>query len=141
MKLTNVRCKWAKLSKPDEMSGSWTIDLCVAAPQMAELEAHGFTSFKEVDGEFFVTAKRKPITSKGTAIDPPRVVDLNKRPFTGQIGNGSTVNAIVSVYDWKFKGKTGKGLWLEAVQVVDVKEYAGREDFDAVDVPVSDEAF
>jgi len=32
-------------------------------------------------------------------------------------------------YDWNYKGKTGTGLDLQAVQVVDLIEYQPREDF------------
>jgi hypothetical protein len=32
-------------------------------------------------------------------------------------------------YDWNYKGKTGKGLDLQAVQVLDLVEYTPNEDF------------
>ena len=36
---------------------------------------------------------------------------------------------IVDFYDWEFNKKSGRGAWLNAVQVVDWKEYVGSEDF------------
>ena len=35
-------------------------------------------------------------------------------------------------YDWNYKGKTGKGLDLQAVQVKNLVEYTPKEDFDIV---------
>jgi len=36
-------------------------------------------------------------------------------------------------YDWNYKGKTGKGLDLQAVQVKDLVEYVPKEDFEVLD--------
>lgn len=137
MILKNAKVKWAKLIKPDEMSGKWSINLYLTAEQIAELVKEGIEPKTDKDGVPFVQASRKPQSNKGATIAPPRVVDMNRKPFTGAIGNGSVCNVIVSIYDWKFAGKVGKGVWLEAVQVVDLKEYAGSEDFD--DVPAGAE--
>lgn len=130
MILKNCKVKWAKLIKPDEMSGKWSINLYVTSEQLAELKAQGIEPKVDKDGVPFVQAARKPKSNKGTEIDPPRVVDADRKPFAKNIGNGSVCNVIVSIYDWTFQKKEGKGVWLEAVQVVELKEYEGREDFD-----------
>jgi hypothetical protein len=36
-------------------------------------------------------------------------------------------------YDWNYKGKTGKGLDLQAVQVKDLVEYVPKEDFEVLE--------
>lgn len=129
MILKNVKVKWAKLIKPDEMSGKWSIDMYLTAEQLAEVQAEGIEPRIDKEGVPCITAARKPKSNKGTEIQPPRVVDIGRQPFKGAIGNGSLCNVIVSFYDWTFQKKTGRGVWLEAVQVVDLKEHVGREDF------------
>ncbi len=130
MILKNAKVKWAKLIKADEMSGKWSINLYLSSEQMEAVRKEGIEPKIDKDGVPFIQATRKPKSSKGTEIDPPRVVDIDRKPFTKNIGNGSTCNVIVSFYDWTFNKKEGKGVWLEAVQVVDLKEYTGTEDFD-----------
>lgn len=132
MILKNAKVKWAKLIHPDEMSGKWSIDLYLTPEQLAAVKAEGIEPKLDNEGVPCITAGRKPKSAKGTDIPPPRVVDINRQHFKGAIGNGSVCNVIVSFYDWKFAGKTGRGTWLEAVQVIDLKEYTGREDFDGV---------
>lgn len=132
MILNNAKVKWAKLIQPDEMSGKWSIDLYLTAEQLEAVKAEGIEPKTDKEGTPFIYAARKPKSNKGTEIPPPRVVDMERKPFKGAIGNGSVCNVIVSFYDWTFQKKTGRGVWLEAVQVVDLKEYAGREDFDGV---------
>lgn len=130
MILKNAKVKWAKLIKPDEMSGKWSINLYLSAEQIEAVKKEGINPKEDKDGIPFVQATRKPKSSKGADIEPPRVVDAERKPFTKNIGNGSICNVIVSFYDWEFNKKTGRGVWLEAVQVVDLKDYAGSEDFD-----------
>lgn len=130
MILKNCKVKWAKLVKPDEMSGKWSINLYLTAEQLSNLKAEGIEPKIDKDDVPFVQATRKTKSTKGNEFDPPRVVDVSRKPFTKNIGNGSVCNVIVSIYDWEFNKKKGKGLWLEAVQVVDLKEHAGTEDFD-----------
>lgn len=136
MILKNCKVKWAKLIKPDEMSGKWSINLYMTAEQLEEVQANGIEPKTDKEGVPFIYAARKPKSAKGAEISPPRVVDANRQPFKGMIGNGSVCNVIVSFYDWTFNKQTGKGVWLEAVQVIDLKEHAGGEDFD---VPVGAE--
>lgn len=130
MILKNCKVKWAKLIKPDEMSGKWSIRVYLNAEQIAAVSQEGITTKSDDDGHQFITPSRKPVSTKGATIAPPRVVDIDRKPFTGAIGNGSICNVIVSFYDWKFGKETGRGAWLEAVQVVELKEYVGKEDFD-----------
>lgn len=130
MILKNAKVKWAKLIKPDEMSGKWSINLYLTNEQLESLKAERIEAKVDKDGVPFIQATRKPKSSKGADIEPPRVVDIERKPFTKSIGNGSICNVIVSFYDWEFNKKEGRAVWLEAVQVVDLKDYAGSEDFD-----------
>ena len=56
-------------------------------------------------------------------------MDAEKKPIEKIIGNGSKVKVMYKSYDWNFKGKKGKGLDLQAVQVLDLVEYTPKEGF------------
>ena len=56
-------------------------------------------------------------------------MDAEKKPIDKIVGNGSKVKVMYKSYDWNFKGKKGKGLDLQAVQVLDLVEYTPDEDF------------
>ena len=47
------------------------------------------------------------------------------------VGNGSKVKVLYKPFDWKFAGKSGTSLDLQAVQVIDLVPYG--EDFDVSD--------
>lgn len=74
--------------------------------------------------------KNRGLFFKPKSTQKPRVVDFSKKPMTDEeiktIGNGSTVNVIINAWG---KGKN-KGAILEAVQVVNLVPYSGREDFE-----------
>lgn len=133
----SARVKWAKVFEPDGTfpPARWSINIYPSGEQRAELLKLGiqFREDEKEGGQFF-TAKRNVETNKGKKLDPPRVVDAQKRPFTEAIGNGSVCNVIVNVYEWTFGKKTGMGAWLEAVQVLDHVAYATGErvDFEPV---------
>ena len=51
-----------------------------------------------------------------------------KRPLEGVlIGNGSNVNVLYRMYDWKWGGNSGKSAELQAIQVVDLVPYVDKE--------------
>lgn len=75
---------------------------------------------------------RKVLNKDGTAKDPIRVVDANKRPLTPEqlrkVGNGSVANLIIfqGPYDNEFgKGTTNS---LTAIQITHLEEYEGSMD-------------
>jgi len=131
MILYNCEVKWARLTAPDQMSGKWSIRIYLSPEQADALRAERLELKADEDKRVFINASRKPVTSKGKKVEPPRVVGMDKKPFEKEIGNGSICNIIADPYDWTFGNKTGRGLWLNAVQVVTWKEYVGHEDFDA----------
>ena len=73
--------------------------------------------------------KRKVQKANGDKNTQPTLVDAGKKPLDKIVGNGSKVKVMYRPYDWNFKGKKGKGLDLQAVQVVDLIEYTPKEDF------------
>jgi hypothetical protein len=133
-----AKVKWAKVYEPDGTfpPARWSVNVYPSEVDKAALLKLGiqFRTDDKDGGQFFV-AKRNVETNAGKKMDPPRVVDAAKRPFTEPIGNGSTCNVIVNVYPWTFGKKTGMGAWLEAVQVVEHIPYASTERVDFDEVP------
>lgn len=133
----SARVKWAKVFEPDGTfpPARWSVNVYPSAEDRDGLLKLGI-QFRgdEKDGGQFFTAKRNVETNKGKKMDPPRVVDAQKRPFAEAIGNGSVCNVIVNVYPWTFGKKSGMGAWLEAVQVLEHVPYASGErvDFEPV---------
>lgn len=109
---------WAFTNKPSDMSGSYQVDLCNLSPAAVDaLEEVGIAARRREDKPekgFFVTAKSKyPIT----------VLDKDGDPITDQVGNGSKGIGVVSVYEWKYKNKSGKSLSIGKLIVTDLKVY------------------
>lgn len=139
MKLNNCKVKWAHVHEPNNSfpPPTWSINIYLSGEQLNEVKAEGLP-FKTDEEGAYIVAKRKTKTVEGKDIPAPRVVDMNKQPFNKEIGNGSVCNVIFDVYEWEYMKRKGKSAWLNAVQVVDWKEYLGKEDFDGTsEVPGS----
>jgi hypothetical protein len=129
---------WASLSRPNEkFEPMWRIDLALDDDTAAQFAKEGFTLGETtIDGETIkniVKFKRKVSKNNGDKNQPPMVVDGAKKPLDKIVGNGSKVVVMYKAYDWNYKGKTGKGLDLQAVQVKDLVEYTPKEDFDIIE--------
>jgi len=129
---------WASLSRPNEkFEPMWRIDLALDDDTAAQFAKEGFTLGETtIDGETIkniVKFKRKVSKNNGDKNQPPMVVDGAKKPLDKIVGNGSKVVVMYKAYDWNYKGKTGKGLDLQAVQVKDLIEYTPKEDFDIIE--------
>ena len=128
---------WASLTRPNEkFEPMWRIDLAVDDNTAADLAKEGITLGETViDGNTIknvVKFKRKVSKANGDKNQPPSLVDGQKQPLDKIVGNGSKVVVMYKSYDWNYKGKTGKGLDLQAVQVKNLVEYTPKEDFDIV---------
>ena len=129
---------WASLTRPNEkFEPMWRIDLAVDDNTAEDLAKEGITLGETViDGNTIknvVKFKRKVSKANGDKNQPPSLVDGQKQPLDKIVGNGSKVVVMYKSYDWNYKGKTGKGLDLQAVQVKNLVEYTPKEDFDIVD--------
>lgn len=111
---------WAHLSKPNEMSGKYQLDVCNLTREA--VEACRAAGLEVKKGEAEKADKGHYITPKATK--PVRIVDASKIALSADklIGNGSLVNVLVNAYAWEFKGKSGIGAGLEAVQVLKLEE-------------------
>jgi len=128
---------WASLTRPNEkFEPMWRIDLAVDDNTAADLAKEGIALGETViDGNTIknvVKFKRKVSKANGDKNQPPSLVDGQKQPLDKIVGNGSKVVIMYKSYDWNYKGKTGKGLDLQAVQVKNLVEYTPKEDFDIV---------
>ena len=128
---------WASLTRPNEkFEPMWRIDLAVYDNTAADLAKEGIALGETViDGNTIknvIKFKRKVSKANGDKNQPPSLVDGQKQPLDKIVGNGSKVVVMYKSYDWNYKGKTGKGLDLQAVQVKNLVEYTPKEDFDIV---------
>ena len=119
--------EWAHLTpgKPNEMSGKYQVDVCqlnaadVKALEAAGLEGRdGKDKGKPEKGRYITPKAGKPLTSG--------IVDAKCNPFDGadRIGNGTHAKVAVRPFDYTYKGKSGVGCGLQAVQILDLIEYA-----------------
>ena len=125
---------WASLTRPNEkFEPMWRIDLAVDDNTATDLAKEGITLGETViDGNTIknvIKFKRKVSKANGDKNQPPSIVDGQKQPLDKIVGNGSKVVVMYKSYDWNYKGKTGKGLDLQAVQVKNLVEYTPKEDF------------
>lgn len=127
--LKEVRCQWASVLEPNtKFEHRWEIDAILSDAQAAALLDQGVT-VKEDEGIKTHRFKRKCSGTKkdgGTySLDPPKVVDAHKVPFTKLIGNGSLVNIQYTVRSGEMMGNAYTKADLVAVQVLELVEYGG----------------
>jgi len=152
MILSNVELFWAKLdpSNPDKgFSGDkpqWNVQLRTRSKdQSKEWKDLGLnvTTDDDDDGILYRVNVRKDAMKKdGSPNKPVPVVGPDLMPIedVNSVGNGTIANVKLRTFEWKFNGKEGVGVRLDAIQVVKLKEYAKASDnglgFKVLDVPV-----
>jgi hypothetical protein len=113
-------CKWAKLYKPDDKYGNYTIDVKLDEPSIEMYKKAGCQGQIK---EGFVTFRRKPkvLTKKGEVweLGAPQVFDAGGMPTTDLVGNGSIVTVKVVTYPTQ----KGIGTRLESVKVDKLVKY------------------
>lgn len=144
MILKNCKIKWAKVHQVDRtFTPAWSINAYLSPEQIEAVKAAADeasagklqVSFKHDDDGTYISCTRKEKRRDGTNNKPPRVVDVMKRPFTEEVGNGSVCNIIANPFPYDTAGKKGVTMILEAVQVIDWHEYKGNEDFEDTEDP------
>jgi len=123
-KKLKIKCDiyWAQLSKMNEMSGAYQVNLCNLSDAAAEaLEEMGLSvnqdSEKKADMGKYITCKSKN--------KPMKAFDVDGDEITEDIGNGSKAKALVGTYDWTYKNKKGVSASLIKLVVTDLVEYSG----------------
>ncbi len=135
MTVVKGKAYWASVQQPNTTyEPEWGIDILVDDDNRAAFEADG-VPIKNKDDERgdFVHIRQKVTRRDGSRNDAPTVVDAQKQPFFGLIGNGSVVNVMYTPFAWEMNGKSGVSPLLKKVQVVDLVEYKVVEDFDVED--------
>ena len=127
---------WASVIEPNTtFEPAWQVDISLDENTKKLAETDGLTIKNKSDerGDF-VTLKRKVMKRDGDKRQPPRVIDSQNNPWDDKlIGNGSICNIKYMPYEWSAAGRSGVSADLLAVQVVDLVEYGGKTDFEAVD--------
>lgn len=122
------KVKWAKLDKPDEKYGFYTINLYPDKATWLRIKEAGLRveTKTDDDGEFIRLRRDPDKLLEGMDEKPKKLIfeDGEYKPFTKAIGNGSLVEAKVQVYD----SARGKGHRLEAVAVHDLIPYEADEE-------------
>jgi hypothetical protein len=123
-KKLKIKCDiyWAQLSKMNEMSGAYQVNLCNLSDAAAEaLEEMGLSvnqdSEKKADMGKYITCKSKN--------KPMKAFDVDGDEITEDIGNGSKAKALVGTYSWTYKNKKGVSASLIKLVVTDLVEYEG----------------
>lgn len=123
---------WPCLLEPAEMSGKHEVVVTnLSADDVKKLKAVGVTArTREDKPEYgsFVTPK---------ANRPPLVVDWNRDTYDPEkvekIGNGTVGNVCIRAFDYDYNGKKGVGAGLQAIQVLELKEYNPGSSFEVED--------
>jgi hypothetical protein len=109
---------WAFLNKPNEMSGKFQVDLCnLSDKAVGALEEMGIeVKTKEGKGAYVTCKSTRPIAA----------YDDGGSLLEGEIlGNGSKAAAIITPYEWSFKGKKGVSPSLRKMVITELVPYVG----------------
>ena len=150
IKLTGI-AEWAKVFPENRdmlgfeeayisCDGACTIDVIMDEANMSLLKAARSMKRGKADPEgrgTMVRLVRKFDTGYAWASGPPDVVKADNSPWDydidGTIGNGSTVEVIVTVYDTKMKSIVGTRL--DKVKVLKLVKYIPPDDVDIMEAP------
>ena len=112
-----AQAMWAQLSRVNDMSGKYQIDLTQLSEAASLALGDAGISVRHSDEKGnFITCKSQHIIR---AFDP----DGAQLPEDLLIGNGSEVKAAIKPYSWSFKGKEGVSPSLQHLTVVDLVAY------------------
>lgn len=126
---------YAKVHSPDEMSDAYCVDfiplneaeeakLLEVGAKKAVRRDGSAVEHSGFEGRSVYKIKRKTTTRSGEELGPPNVVDSQGNATDAFIGNGSKIRVYGKAFNWNFKGKSGTGLGLNTVQVLELVEYS-----------------
>lgn len=116
---------WAYLTKPNEMSGKYQVDLCNLSDKATEaLQDMGLeVKTKEGKGKYITCKSTRPITIYD---DGGSIIDGS------MLGNGSKAVALVDAWEWSYQKKKGISPGLKKLVITEFKAYNGAEIGDMV---------
>jgi len=126
---------WASITTPNTTyTPVYTVNLVVTDDVANDFRSRGFT-VKDMEEGPALLIKRKVNGPNGMVRSAPKLLDKNKQPLNVSVGNGSKVRVQYKEWESTWNGTLYKGLDLQAVQVVELIEYASPDgaEFDIVD--------
>lgn len=132
---------WASVTTPNTTyTPVYTVNLVVDEEIANDFRSRGFT-VKDMEEGPALLIKRKVNGPNGMVRSAPKLLDRNKQPLNVAVGNGSKVRVQYKEWETTWNGTEYKGLDFQAMQVLDLVEYASPDgaEFDIVDGEDGDE--
>ena len=122
MAIIEGRAYWASITVPNtKFKPVYTINVLVDDKTFKEFKDKK-CSVKELDEGKSVVFRRQVTDKNGNSRPDPKLIDKDKKPMTERVGNGSLVRVQYREYPWEYAGRSGTGLDLQAVQVLELVE-------------------
>ena len=139
MLFKNVELMWVALDPEkvdmgfDKNTPQWTLTMVTRDKDVSKVWKTAEYNVKVGEDDqgivYTVKVNQPKFRKDGTENKPIPVVGRDLMPFDhtklASIGNGTVANVKVWEGDYNYNGKKGKMFRLEAVQIVELKEYAG----------------
>jgi len=128
--LKDVEVRWASLSKPNNMSGKYQIDLSnLTDAQIKQIESLDIDGIKPS----IRTREDQPEAGKFITVKSNREIyalDTNGDRINVSVGNGSRANLRIGSYKWKKPVGSGEGvsLTLDKLVITNLIEYVPERD-------------
>ena len=132
---------WASVTTPNTTyTPVYTVNLVVTDEVANDFRSRGFT-VKDMEEGPALLIKRKVNGPNGMIRPAPKLLDQNKQPLNTSVGNGSKVRVQYKEWESTWNGTLYKGLDFQAMQVLELVEYASPDgaEFDIVDGEDGDE--
>tara|TARA_B100002019_G_C21045866_1_gene486783 strand:+ start:217 stop:648 length:432 start_codon:yes stop_codon:yes gene_type:complete len=126
---------WASVTTPNTTyTPVYTVNLIVDEGVANDFRSRGFT-VKDMDEGPALVIKRKVNGKNGQVNSAPKLLDRNKEPMNVSVGNGSKVRVQYKEWESTWNGTLYKGLDFQAMQVLELVEYASPDgaEFDVLD--------
>ena len=115
---------WASVTTPNTTyTPVYTVNLVVDEEVANDFRSRGFT-VKDMEEGPAILIKRKVDGPNGMVRPAPKLLDKNKQPLNTSVGNGSKVKVQYEEWESTWNGTQYKGLDFQAMQVIDLVEYA-----------------
>jgi len=126
---------WASVTTPNTTyTPVYTVNLIVDEEVANDFRSRGF-KVKDMEEGPALIIKRKVNGKDGSVNSAPKLLDRNKQPLNVSVGNGSKVRVQYKEWESTWNGTLYKGLDFQAMQVIDLVEYASPDgaEFEVID--------
>jgi len=141
MAVVQGRAYWSFVTTPNtKYTPAYSVNLVVDDEVADSFRNRGFT-VKDMDEGPALIIKRKVDGPRGMIREAPKLYDKSKREINVTVGNGSLVKVQYKEWETTWNGTQYKGLDFQAMQVLELVEYASPDgaEFDIVDGEDGDE--